>query len=128
MKIKNKSGFSLIEIMVAVLLLTVLALGGAAILYQTGGSIQVQGNKRIAIEMVNELLEVAQNADYISFADYETTRTYNGVTYTLYTDITVITNLAVSPIGMRRDVLVRLAYKGEEISVNSIVIQGLGIQ
>ena len=36
MKIKNKSGFSLIEIMLTALILAFLAIGGAAVLYHTG--------------------------------------------------------------------------------------------
>ncbi|MCF7864074.1 MAG: prepilin-type N-terminal cleavage/methylation domain-containing protein, partial [Kiritimatiellales bacterium] len=64
MKSKNKSGFSLIEVMVAALLLAVLAIGGAAVMYQTGGNIQIQGNKRIALELANEVLERYQSMEY----------------------------------------------------------------
>ena len=50
MKRKRKSGFSLVEIMVAALLLAVLALGGAAVLYHTGAILQVQEMRRKAID------------------------------------------------------------------------------
>jgi len=64
MKTKHKSGFSLIEIMVAALLLAFLAVGGAAVLYQTGGGVRVQGNKRIAMEHVRSELEELSEVDY----------------------------------------------------------------
>lgn len=64
MKTKNKSGFSLIEIMVAAILLAVLALGGAQVLYHTGANIQIQGNKRIALELANARLESVRIQNY----------------------------------------------------------------
>lgn len=60
----SKNGFSLVEIMVAILLLAVLALGGAAVLYQTGGGIQVAGNKRVALELARSELEALSMEDY----------------------------------------------------------------
>jgi prepilin-type N-terminal cleavage/methylation domain-containing protein len=64
MKTKHKAGFSLIEIMVAALLLAVLAVGGAAVLSHTGASIKIQGNKRIALELANARLETARVQNY----------------------------------------------------------------
>ena len=64
MKAKYKSGFSLIEVMVAALLLAVLALGGAAVLYHTGAVIQVQETKRKAIDQSVERLEVVKRSPY----------------------------------------------------------------
>ena len=64
MKTKYKSGFSLIEIMVAALLLAVIAVGGAAVLSHTGVSIQIQGNKRVALELANARLETARAQNY----------------------------------------------------------------
>ena len=68
MKKKNKSGFSLIEIMVAVIILVVLALGGAAVMYQTGGGVQRQQNKREALVAANRVLENYWNT---TFADLD---------------------------------------------------------
>lgn len=64
MKNKNKSGFSLIEVMVAVLLLMVMAIGGAAVMYQTGGGVQRQQNKREAIVAADTVLESYWNTTY----------------------------------------------------------------
>lgn len=64
MKTRHKSGFSLIEIMVAALLLAVIAVGGAAVLSHTGVSIKIQGGKRVAIELANARLETARAQNY----------------------------------------------------------------
>ena len=95
MKTKNKSGFSLIEIMVAALLLAFLAVGGAAVLYQTGGGVQVQGNKRIAMEYARSRIESSKSTGYFVLralapnASATTTETVNGVPLVITTDITL---------------------------------------
>lgn len=96
-KMKNKSGFSLVEIMVAVLLLAVLALGGAAVMYQTGGSIQRQQSKREAIVAANHVIESFWNT---TFADLGTLAgssnsvnvTVNGQTQVSTISISAMTN------------------------------------
>ena len=57
MNLKLKSGFSLVELMVAMLILAVLVLGSAAILYQAGGTIAIQNNKRAAVSAASRRLE-----------------------------------------------------------------------
>lgn len=69
MKTKHKSGFSLVEIMVAVLILAVLAIGGAAVMYQTGGNIQRQQNKREALIVANHIVESYWNLNYGDLRD-----------------------------------------------------------
>jgi len=64
MKTCRKAGFSLVEIMVSILILVVLALGGSAVLYQTGGDIQVVGNKRVALELAKIEMEGLLAANY----------------------------------------------------------------
>lgn len=64
MKTTQKSGFSLIEIMVATLVLAFLAVGGAAVLYHTGASIQNQEQKRMAVDQAMERLELMKRAKY----------------------------------------------------------------
>lgn len=64
MKTKNKAGFSLIEIMVSALLLSVLALGGASALYHTGAVIQNQEQKRMAVDQAMERLELVKRTRY----------------------------------------------------------------
>lgn len=85
----NKSGFSLIEIMVALLLLLVLLIGGSMVLYETGADVQVYGNKRVALELARTELEGLLDTDYDTLrtraisGSPETgsrTETWNGVT------------------------------------------------
>jgi len=64
MKINNKSGFSLIEIMVATLVLAFLAVGGSAALYHTGAMIQNQEQKRMAVDQAMERLELVKRTKY----------------------------------------------------------------
>ncbi|MEE9369729.1 MAG: prepilin-type N-terminal cleavage/methylation domain-containing protein [Pontiella sp.] len=101
---KNKSGFSLIEVMVAALLLAVLAIGGAAVLSHAGSNIQVIGNKQIALERARTKLEWLHNFDYqvlrataVAGAPsvVSTNETHNGVTFTIIT-----TNRLVSTGGI----------------------------
>ena len=61
---KDKAGFSLIEILVATLVLAVLAVGGAAALYHTGAMIQNQEQKRMAVDQAMERLELLKRAKY----------------------------------------------------------------
>jgi prepilin-type N-terminal cleavage/methylation domain-containing protein len=68
-KNKNKSGFSLIEIMVAMLLLGVLVVGGSKVMSATGGDIRVYGNKRVALELARTELEGLMAADYFTLRD-----------------------------------------------------------
>lgn len=57
MNTKRASGFSLIEVMVAVVVLSVLVVGSAAIIYQAGGTIAIQNNRRAAISVASGRLE-----------------------------------------------------------------------
>jgi prepilin-type N-terminal cleavage/methylation domain-containing protein len=86
---KNKSGFSLIEIMVSMLLLGVLVLGGSKVLSATGGDIQTYGNKRVALELARTELEGLMSADYFTLRDAAVadnpqtdsrSETWNGIT------------------------------------------------
>ena len=81
-KIKNKhsrsAGFSLVEVMLAALILVVLALGGGAILRQSGSTVAIQKNKRVAIEIANRQLERLRTAPSLSVGSFETTAPING--------------------------------------------------
>lgn len=61
--------------MVSALLLATLAIGAAAVMFQTGGGIQVQGNRRTAIELANERMEIvrAQGHEAIRPIDFNST-------------------------------------------------------
>lgn len=93
MKTKHKSGFSLIEVMITALILAILAIGGAASLYHTGASIQIQGNKRIAMEYGISILEALKSEAYFVSrsqtpdAPAVTVETVNGVPLTLTSDL-----------------------------------------
>lgn len=63
-KKKNSSGFSLVEIMVALLLIAVLALGGAAALYHTGSVIGTQKLKRQALDQAIARMELVNRTRY----------------------------------------------------------------
>lgn len=91
-KRNNKSGFSMVEVMVAVLLLLVLLQGGAAVMYQTGGGIQRQQNKREAIVAAEAVMERFWNRSYSdlqSIADSIITETVivNGLTMNVPVDV-----------------------------------------
>ena len=92
MKNKCKSGFSLVEIMVSILVLVFLVVGGAAVLHQTGGIIQRTQNKREAIVAANYAMETFWNPNYDSLADiqgqqFSTNATVNGKSMTMTVDI-----------------------------------------
>ena len=93
MKKNHKAGFSLIEIMVSALLLAVLAVGGASVLYHTGAGVQVQGNKRIAMEYARSRIEASKLADYFVLRNQapddpvSVSTTVNGVALGITTDI-----------------------------------------
>jgi len=79
METNSKSGFSLVEIMVAVLILTVLALGGAAILYRAGGTVAIQNGKRAAISAANRRLEQLSTVPYADIASSGYINRFNNV-------------------------------------------------
>ena len=78
-KKKSKSGFSLIEVLMAVLIIVVLAIGGSAVLSQTGSSVIIQGHKRVALEIANQRLELARSNyyyDIVQLVEYDEDNTY----------------------------------------------------
>jgi len=65
---RKKGGFSLVEVVVSVLVLVVLALGGAAMMYHTGANIKIQGNRRVALELANKRMEIVRAQFYYAIA------------------------------------------------------------
>ncbi|QBG46124.1 type II secretion system protein [Verrucomicrobia bacterium S94] len=61
---RKRCGFSLIEIMVAVVILAVLAIGGAALVQRAGITVAEQKNKRVALEAANRRLEQLRAQPY----------------------------------------------------------------
>jgi prepilin-type N-terminal cleavage/methylation domain-containing protein len=78
MKSKHKSGFTLVEVLVASLIIVILVIGGAAALYHTGSNVISQGNKRIALEIASQRLELAKANTYTDIApnEYDTDNKY----------------------------------------------------
>ncbi len=60
----NGAGLTLVEVMIAIVILTVMALGSAAFLYHSQVGIFYQGNKRVALEAANSRLEEIRASQY----------------------------------------------------------------
>jgi prepilin-type N-terminal cleavage/methylation domain-containing protein len=77
-KKNSKAGFTLIEILLAALIIALLVVGGAATMYHTGSNIRIQGNRRIALQMANQRLEHARNNYYYNIVPpvYDVADTY----------------------------------------------------
>ena len=93
-KTQNKSGFSLVEVVVTILLLVVIALGGSAVMSQAGGGIQRQQNKREALVAANTVMERIWNQSYSdlesrSDSTLNETVTVNGITMNVTVDVGV---------------------------------------
>jgi len=60
----DRKGATLVEVMIASVVLVVMALGGAAFLFRSRGDVAVQRNKRAALEVANSRLEDLQASSY----------------------------------------------------------------
>lgn len=60
----NGAGLTLVEVMIAIVILTIMALGSAAFLYHSRVGIFYQGNKRVALEAANSRLEEIRASQY----------------------------------------------------------------
>ncbi|MDF7808434.1 prepilin-type N-terminal cleavage/methylation domain-containing protein [Pontiellaceae bacterium B12219] len=67
----QRSGFSLIETMVALLLLSIIAVGGAALMQRTGMTVAQQNNKRAALAAAERRLEQLRAQPYSNINDGE---------------------------------------------------------
>ena len=121
MKKINKSGFSLIEIMVAVILLAVLALGGAAVMYQTGGGVQRQQNKREAIVAANRVLENLWSTTYANIGSSPTSPTTVSVNGNAMTTSVTISSEQTNADGDNYyDIQITISYMtGDPVVLNS---------
>ena len=77
-KNKNKSGFTLVEVLISALIIAILVIGGSAALYQTGSSVVIAGKKRVALAIANQRLELAKYNYYYLIApdEYDVSGTY----------------------------------------------------
>lgn len=127
-KKKNKSGFSLIEVMVAILVLVVLVIGSAAVVSQTGVGLQEQAHSRDAMELVNEIMETAQSANYSSVASSTNAYTRNDISYTVSTTVNEFTSTVESNSVVRKKVAINISYDGRDISADFVLIPAYQIQ
>lgn len=65
----GKSGSSLVEVMVACVILAIIAVAGAEYLYHGQATLVVQTNRRIALEVANSRLEDIRGARYASLTN-----------------------------------------------------------
>jgi len=61
-----------VEVIIAIVILTVMALGGVAFLYHSQVGISTHGNKRVALEAVNSRLEEIRASQYNDINDIMT--------------------------------------------------------
>ena len=61
---RPRAGATLVEVMIACVILLVMAVGGAAYLYQSGAILVTQRNKRVALETGNTRLEEIRATGY----------------------------------------------------------------
>ena len=66
----KRSGSSLVEVMVALLILTIMALGTAAFMYHGRSSVYAQRDRLAVFELVNGRLEELRSLPYSTFTDY----------------------------------------------------------
>ena len=119
----KKTGMTLIEIMVAILLVVVLVGGVASVLTYSGSAVVRQGNSRIVMEIVDEALELVRAADFDSLVDSAGPVTRDGNTYAVSTSV-----LALNSPAPRKEVTIQVTYREQVISVKTIVIRGFAIQ
>jgi len=60
----NKRGDTLVEVMMAILIISIVAVGGAAFLYYSSAEIAIDSNRRIALEIANARLEDLRAAGF----------------------------------------------------------------
>lgn len=106
-KTKSKAGSTLIEVMLAALILVVLALGGGAILRHSGSTVAIQKNKRVAIEAASRQLEWLRVDPNLSEGSFETAAIINGQSRRVLTDVVDAGNSA-RPL---KQVTVRVEYR-----------------
>ncbi len=108
----HRAGFSLIEVMVAMLVLTVLTLGGAAALFHSSRIIAHQNHRRVALEVANQHIEQLRTTAFhmVPTGTRETTAMVNGWTRKV---ITVVTETG-SPSRPLKEVVVQVQYQAED--------------
>ena len=118
----NKSGFTLVEIILTILVLVILVVGTAAMMSRAGVNIARQANSRIVMDLVNDQLEAAVGGDFDAIVDWAGTVVRDGNSYAVTTTVTEL-----STPSSRKVVHVEVAYNRQIIEGETVVIYGLGI-
>lgn len=105
MQASRKAGMTLIEVMVAMLLLAILVIGGASVMTKAGGGVQEQQNKREALVSADAIMERFWNLSYPEL------QAYGGST--------ISTNALVN--GVSRDVVVDIGNEALDADTNAYV-------
>lgn len=106
-KNNNHAGFTLIEVILAMLILAVLALGGGALLSRVGETVAIQENKRAAIEVASQQLEKLRSGEDLVVGSFVGSVGVNGQVRSIQTDVFDVGNSA-RPL---KQVLVRVEYR-----------------
>lgn len=114
---KRRGGFSLIEILIAVVVLAVLAVGGAVLMPRAGASVTVQKNKRAALYAAEQRLEQLRAQPYCNIND----GSFGSVSST--PDETVAVNgVESSPAREFVEAAVYVEYRsGETVSLSTVL-------
>lgn len=114
---KRRAGFSLVEVMLAALILVVLALGGGAILQHSGSTVAIQQNKRVAIEAASRQLEQLRTVSTLAAGTFDSTAVINGQTRQV---TTIVEDVGNSTRPLKR-VTVQVEYRsgGNRVSLET---------
>lgn len=123
---KGRYGFSLIETMVASVVLVAVILGAASMIHHTTSGIYVEGGNRIVYDAVNELLEQARADGYFKLGGFSTNLVINGDNLPCQVDVIDLYNPVMTNLNMR-EVVVRTNYRGTDIMVRSLMSPEYGV-
>ena len=111
LKTKNNQGFTLIECTIALLLLTIVLVGGMAFYFYSYSYFQTANHKRIAMQIANAKLEDLKNIDDYSSLEAKnnehTAESVGGVSYDKYV---YVSDGPENPTYQYKQVRVRVAW------------------
>jgi len=85
----GRSGLTLVEVLVAVVVLAIVVIGTAAFLAHGRGAVECAAQRRTATQVANERKEMARSAGYAALADGSGLTTVDGVQYNWTVEVTV---------------------------------------
>ena len=84
----SESAVTLVEVMIAVLILAVVAVGAVAFFLNGRTAIENSACRRVAAQLAKERLERSRNAGYDALADDSNAVVFDGTTYTWTLEVT----------------------------------------